>query len=59
MPKLKEIIDSPAAIFSAVQHHAGDLAVRGLKAYQSNLFADLAYSEPLYVKEFFNPQAKL
>jgi tRNA threonylcarbamoyladenosine biosynthesis protein TsaB len=58
-PKLEKIIDSPAAVFSGVQHHAGDLAVRGLKAYQSNLFADLAYSEPLYVKEFFNPQAKL
>jgi tRNA threonylcarbamoyladenosine biosynthesis protein TsaB len=56
--KLKEIIVSPAAIFSAVQHHAGDLAVRALKAYQSKLFADLAYSEPLYVKEFFNPPAK-
>jgi tRNA threonylcarbamoyladenosine biosynthesis protein TsaB len=56
--KLKEIIVSPAAIFSGVQHHAGDLAVRALKAYQSNLFADLAYSEPLYVKEFFNPQTK-
>jgi tRNA threonylcarbamoyladenosine biosynthesis protein TsaB len=56
--KLQEIIVSPAAIFSAVQHHAGDLAVRALKAYQSKLFADLAYSEPLYVKEFFNPPAK-
>jgi tRNA threonylcarbamoyladenosine biosynthesis protein TsaB len=56
--KLKDIIVSPAAIFSAVQHHAGDLAVRALKAYQSKLFADLAYSEPLYVKEFFNPPAK-
>jgi tRNA threonylcarbamoyladenosine biosynthesis protein TsaB len=58
-PKLEKIISSPAAIFSGVQHHAGDLAIRGLKAYQSNLFADLAYSEPLYVKEFFNPQKQL
>lgn len=57
--KLKGIVSAPTALFSDVQHHAGDLAARALKAYESRLFADLAYSEPLYVKEFFNPQPKL
>lgn len=52
--KMQQIITSPNAVFSTVQHNASDLAVRAGNAYQSRLFADLAYSEPLYVKEFFD-----
>lgn len=37
-----------------VTHSAADLAKRALIAYQSNRFADLAYAEPFYVKEFFD-----
>lgn len=57
-PKLKEIILTENAVFSTITHNAADLAVCALKAYQSKIFRDLAYSEPLYVKEFFNPQTK-
>ncbi len=58
--KLKEIISNPAAIFlDIIQHNASHLAIRSLIAYQSERFADLAYSEPLYVKEFFNPARKV
>ena len=53
--KLQKILSHPNAIFVSVQHHAGHLATRALIAYESNCFADLAYSEPLYTKEFFDP----
>jgi tRNA threonylcarbamoyladenosine biosynthesis protein TsaB len=53
--KLAGVISSPNACFLNLQHNASHLAIRALTAYQSNCFADLAYSEPLYVKEFFNP----
>ena len=55
--KLKDIVISKNAVFLNTQHSARHLATRALIAYQSNRFADLAYSEPFYVKEFFN-QAK-
>jgi tRNA threonylcarbamoyladenosine biosynthesis protein TsaB len=57
--KLKKIISNPAAIFlDNIQHNASHLAIRSVIAYQSERFADLAYSEPLYVKEFFDPSKR-
>ncbi|MEO7531990.1 MAG: tRNA (adenosine(37)-N6)-threonylcarbamoyltransferase complex dimerization subunit type 1 TsaB [Sediminibacterium sp.] len=56
--KLKEVIASAAGLFSDIQHNASHLAIRAVSAYQSNRFADLAYSEPLYVKEFFDTRKK-
>ncbi len=55
--KLKNLLSHPHAHFSPAQHTAADLATRSLIAYQSNRFADLAYSEPFYVKEFFDTGA--
>ena len=55
LQKLNGVISDPNAFFADVQHNAYHLAIRALIAYQSSCFADLAYSEPLYVKEFFNP----
>lgn len=52
--KLKDVIQHPNASFSSVQHDATDLAVRAAKSYERKHFANLAYSEPLYVKEFFD-----
>ncbi|MEP6845804.1 MAG: tRNA (adenosine(37)-N6)-threonylcarbamoyltransferase complex dimerization subunit type 1 TsaB [Panacibacter sp.] len=43
------------AIFINTQHNVGHLAVLGAGAFEKKEFADLAYSEPVYVKEFFNP----
>ena len=54
--KLAEILTHSNAIFTKIQYTAIHLARRALIAYESNSFADLAYSEPLYVKEFFNPK---
>lgn len=57
--KLKTLLNSPNASFSHSLHTAADLAVLALKYYQIGRFANLAYSEPLYVKEFFNPVKKV
>lgn len=57
-PKLQQTLSHPHAIFTGVQHRASHLAIRALIAYGSNRFADLAYSEPLYTKEFFDPAAR-
>jgi len=56
-PKVRPLLSHPHAYFTGVQHTAAHLAARALIAYQSNRFADLAYSEPLYTKEFFDPRA--
>jgi tRNA threonylcarbamoyladenosine biosynthesis protein TsaB len=51
--KFQTLVSHPNALFSAVQHYAVHLALLSLKAFHSNKFADLAYSEPFYLKEFF------
>lgn len=56
--KLKELVNSHNASYLHTLHTAADLVVPALSAYRSGQFADLAYSEPLYVKEFFNPVKK-
>ncbi len=56
--KLKALISAPGAYFLNIQHNASHLAVRAISAYQSGCFADLAYSEPLYVKEFFDTRKR-
>lgn len=44
--------------FLSGQHHAGQMVNLAVKAYQSAHFADLAYAEPVYVKEFFDAAKK-
>lgn len=51
--KMQKILHHPNAIFSSVTHHAGHLAFLAANAYANAQFADVAYSEPLYLKEFF------
>ena len=52
--KLKPIISHANASFCEVQHNAADLADLAHSSFSSKQFANLAYCEPLYVKEFFN-----
>jgi tRNA threonylcarbamoyladenosine biosynthesis protein TsaB len=52
--KLSRFLTDPNAVPALIQHNAAHLANRALLTYQSGLFADLAYVEPLYVKEFFD-----
>lgn len=56
--KLKSVLSNASASFLNIQHNASHLAIRAINAYYSERFADLAYSEPLYVKDFFDPSRK-
>jgi tRNA threonylcarbamoyladenosine biosynthesis protein TsaB len=53
--KFKKILPHSNAIFIDAQHHAGHLATLAIKAFEQKRFADIAYSEPFYLKEFFTP----
>ncbi|CAN5637155.1 tRNA (adenosine(37)-N6)-threonylcarbamoyltransferase complex dimerization subunit type 1 TsaB [soil metagenome] len=54
--KLQAINTLEQAIYINGTHGAQHLAYLGLKAFEKQQFADLAYCEPFYVKEFFSPQ---
>ncbi len=56
--KWKDICQHPHAFFPEAIHDAGHFANMSLQAYQQEKFADLAYAEPFYTKEFFNTQKK-
>jgi tRNA threonylcarbamoyladenosine biosynthesis protein TsaB len=51
--KFKPIIKSPAARFNTVLYDAGSMIKLAESAFLKKEFADLAYTEPLYLKEFF------
>ncbi len=56
--KWKDICQHPHAVFPEAVHDAGHFANMSLQACQQEKFADLAYAEPFYTKEFFNTQKK-
>ena len=56
--KWKNICQHPHAVFPEAIHNAGHFAKMSLQAYHLKQFADLAYAEPFYTKEFFNTQKK-
>jgi len=56
--KWKNICQHLHAVFPEAIHDAGHFAEMSLQAYQQKQFADLAYAEPFYTKEFFNTQKK-
>jgi tRNA threonylcarbamoyladenosine biosynthesis protein TsaB len=56
--KFKEISLNTAAMFDNVQHNASNMVALAEKAYKQQQFANLAYSEPFYLKEFFSPLPK-
>lgn len=56
--KFKGILQSSNAVFLNIQHDSSNMVALAEKAYQLNSFADLAYSEPFYLKEFFSPLPK-
>ncbi len=53
--KFQQLATGSNALFSTVQHQAKDLAKLATQAFHDKRFADLAYSEPFYLKEFFTP----
>lgn len=57
-PKLSEIINSKNAIFKQVESTAAHMAPLSFKHYANHSFANLAYCEPNYGKEFYAPSPK-
>jgi tRNA threonylcarbamoyladenosine biosynthesis protein TsaB len=56
--KLQDILQHQNALFSTVEHRPSDLGALAALAFRENRLADLAYSEPFYLKEFFTPALK-
>jgi tRNA threonylcarbamoyladenosine biosynthesis protein TsaB len=56
--KVKNIINNKNFIFLSSQHNASHLSVIAQQQFDNKQFANLAYCEPLYLKEFFNTQSK-
>ena len=46
------------AVFKELHYDASNMSSITLEHFTSQQFADLAYSEPLYLKEFFSPARK-
>lgn len=53
--KFSALINHPNARFKPVFPGTKELAEIAWNRYQERTFADLAYAEPLYVKEFYTP----
>lgn len=58
MEKLSKFLSHPNARFANIAHSAEQLAKISLKSFTSGHFADLAYSEPFYLKAFFDTSKK-
>jgi tRNA threonylcarbamoyladenosine biosynthesis protein TsaB len=56
--KFQALINHKNAVFSAVDHSSADMTNLAQIAFDKQQFADLAYSEPNYGKEFFSPSFK-
>ena len=54
-PKLGSIKKHPHAIFSDVNFDASDMVALSAQKFEQKEFADLAYAEPFYLKEFYTP----
>jgi tRNA threonylcarbamoyladenosine biosynthesis protein TsaB len=53
--KLKKIVYHSNAVFSNTVATAGDMIWLSYQYFNEKKFADLAYIEPLYIKEFYSP----
>lgn len=53
--KIKSFATSSQAVISETLSDARHLAVLSASAFNNQQFADLTYTEPLYVKEFYSP----
>jgi len=56
--KFRKILNNPNAAFIEVKHNVFHVALLALKTFTGKHFAELAYSEPLYIKEFFTITGK-
>ena len=56
--KWKEITHHPHAIFKDLFYQPADIALLAYQSFCRSAFDDLAYTEPLYLKEFYSPIRK-
>lgn len=56
--KCKPIITAPSAHFIQVNYHAGYLGIVAFLRYLQGEFTGIAYSEPVYTKEFYTHTRK-
>lgn len=56
--KFLSLLNHDNAIFSEVHYDASNMASISAERFLSQRFADLAYSEPAYLKDFFSPDRK-
>ena len=56
--KWKNIVHHPHAFFLHTNYSATDMVSLSLEAFKLKTFADMAYSEPFYLKEFYSTQKK-
>lgn len=53
--KFQPLVHNPNSVFLLeVSHNASHLSSLSYRAFEQGMFADLAYSEPFYLKEFFS-----
>lgn len=57
--KFKNVLKNNNAIFQNIQHDAGHMQTIAENMNLLKSFADKAYSEPYYLKEFFTPAQKI
>lgn len=54
--KWKSLVAASNAHFEDIEYSAKNMIELAATSYKQNAFTDLAYSEPLYIKEFFTTQ---
>lgn len=58
LQKLKTVVENSNASYTYVQHSAIHLSYLAEQYFKKKMFANLAYSEPFYLKAFFSPTKK-
>jgi len=56
--KFEKVCQHTQAFFPKIQHGATDMSELANKAFNDSDFANLAYSEPFYLKSFYSPAPK-
>ena len=56
--KFKAVCKDGNAVFKSIGFDAGSMVAISEKQFNTKKFADLAYAEPLYLKEFYTPGHK-
>jgi tRNA threonylcarbamoyladenosine biosynthesis protein TsaB len=57
--KLQPLVTHLNATFSSETSNASNLSALSIVSFRNNEIADLAYIEPLYIKEFYSPAHKV